>query len=89
MKNGIAAILLAAALAGAGGCRSRADVPADFEPIYDLINFHECECWWEYPYSCPPCPYYDYRFGVWRYPWPLEPVRPYYEPPAVELEGAE
>jgi hypothetical protein len=67
------AIVLAAIVITAAGCsscgevgcdRSGDNVPVSLEGLYDVVSVAAPSTWF-CPYSCPPCPYYDYRAKCW------------------------
>ncbi len=68
MRNGLFAILALVVLAELGGCCSPSQVPVSLEPLNDWLLYHGAACR-HYPYSCPPCPYFDYERCCWGAPY--------------------
>jgi hypothetical protein len=65
MKRFLSAVILATGLAGLGGCCAPGEIPVSLEGPCNLMRFHGPDCC-EYPYSSPPCPYWDDCSGTWQ-----------------------
>ena len=65
MRNLVGLIALTAAAAASGCSHNRATIPTDLEPLYHFMQYHGPDCH-SFPYSCPPCPYFDYQNCIWR-----------------------
>ena len=66
MRKALTAIILSLTLlTAAGGCTCGERIPVDFEDLCCILRYHGPACR-RYPYSCPPCPYYDYQCRTWR-----------------------
>ena len=81
MRRPVALVVVVCGLSLAGCCgdfRNCHNVPVDCEDLCNCLHYTNCECAHNYPYSCPPCPYFDSQRCLWR--------RPYFCPPAQQVE---
>lgn len=75
MKNRLAVLLLAISAMAFNGCCccqnwcNCCDVAVDYEDLCHCLHHNNCQCAHNYPYSCPPCPYYDQQNCTWHKPY--------------------